>query len=309
MNSRLAGIVALVGASILWGTTGSAATLAPNAGPLAIGSAALGIGGLLQAAIAVPALRASAALLRANRGTVVVGALALFIYPLAFYSSMYFAGVAVGSVVSLATAPLFSGLLEWVVDRKPLGKWWVLAALLGITGAALLATSDLQGGGTDTDPSGGGSSVPLGIAVGLVAAATYATYSWAARRLMERGVSRGAAMGAVFGWGGALLIPVLLVTGSPLVASGQAFAVAAYMALVPMFLGYILFGYGLARVPASTATTITLIEPGVAALLAVWFVGERLTVVGWVGVALFVAVLAIVVTAPAPSKQSGVADE
>lgn len=295
-HGRLLGILALVGTSIVWGTTGTAATLAPGVGPLAIGSAALGVGGLLQAVVAMPQLQAATSELKENRATVIVGALALWIYPLAFYSSMHFAGVAVGSVISLATAPLFSGLLEWVIDRRPLGSWWVVAASLGVVGAVLLASSDLR------VESAGGASMALGIGLGLVAAATYATYSWAAKDLMNRGVSRAAAMGSIFGLGGLALIPVLLVTGAPIVASREAFAVAAYMALIPMFLGYLMFGYGLTKVPASTATTITLVEPAVAAVLAVWFVGERLTPTGWVGIALFALVLAIVSVAPPPRR-------
>src|SRR5699024_735837 len=79
-----------------------------------------------------------------------------------------------------------------------------------------------------------------------------------AHRLMGRGVGRAAAMGSVFGLGGLTLLPVLALTGAPLLASPQAFAVGAYMALVPMFLGYVLFGLGLTRISASTATTLTL---------------------------------------------------
>lgn len=69
------------------------------------------------------------------------------------------------------------------------------------------------------------------------------------------------------------------------------------MALVPMFIGYICYGYGLARITASMATTITLIEPVVAAILAVIIVGERLPVMGWVGIGLVVACL-IFITVP-----------
>ncbi len=61
-----------------------------------------------------------------------------------------------------------------------------------------------------------------------------------------------------------------------------------------MFLGYLCFGYGLARVQASMATTITLLEPVIAAVLAVIIVGERLPVLGWVGVALVVGCLGII---------------
>lgn len=53
------------------------------------------------------------------------------------------------------------------------------------------------------------------------------------------------------------------------------------MALVPMLLGYLLFGYGLTRVTPSAATTLTLAEPAIAALLAVVLVGERLPAIGW----------------------------
>ncbi|MFC7066537.1 EamA family transporter [Brucella rhizosphaerae] len=69
------------------------------------------------------------------------------------------------------------------------------------------------------------------------------------------------------------------------------------MALVPMFLGYLCFGIGLARISASMATTITLIEPVVAALLAVVIVGERLAPMGWIGVALIISCL-VVITLP-----------
>jgi hypothetical protein len=86
---------------------------------------------------------------------------------------------------------------------------------------------------------------------------------------MQNDIPRAASMGVVFGAGGGLLIPVLLVTGAPLMASAQSVAVAAYMALVPMFLGYLVFGYGLTRVRPSTATTLTLTSVAVAAVLAV----------------------------------------
>ncbi len=293
-RSALVGIAAITVTSLLWGTTGTAATFAPDVGPLAIGAAALGIGGLLQAAIALPALRAAAPALRANPLLILVGAVSVAIYPLAFYSSMDLAGVAVGSVVSLASAPLASGVLERVVDNRSLSVWWMLAAVLGVAGSVVLAAATL-----DQPVAEAGATIG-GILLGLVAGATYAVYSWAARRLMVRGVARSASMGAIFGAGGLLLLPVLLVTGAPLVATPQAFAVAAYMALIPMFLGYLLFGFGLARVSASTATTVTLSEPAVATILAVLIVGERLPVLGWIG--LFIIGLALVVVAVAPTN-------
>ena len=74
-RGSLGGVLAVLVTSVLWGTTGTAATFAPEVGPLAIGAAALGIGGILQALIALPSLRRERAALAAHRGTVVAGAL------------------------------------------------------------------------------------------------------------------------------------------------------------------------------------------------------------------------------------------
>ena len=76
------------------------------------------------------------------------------------------------------------------------------------------------------------------------------------------------------------------------------------MALVPMFLGYLLFGYGLTKVPASTATTVTLTEPAIATVLAVLIVGERLSTLGWIGLIVIAAVLLILALAPTNSARA-----
>ncbi|GAA2024748.1 EamA family transporter [Yaniella flava] len=291
-RDRLRGISAVSVSSILWGTTGTAATFAPEVGPLAIGAAALGIGGILQAVVAMPALRRATLQLRAHASIVLLGAVAVFAYPLAFYSSMHLAGVAIGTVISLASAPLVSGILERVIDQRRLGGWWASAALLGIVGSCLLIIS------SDTGQLGSQDQIMAGIGLGLIAGAAYAIYSWCVQRLMHEGVSRAASMGSVFGTGGVLLLPVLFFTGAQLLATPQAFAVGAYMALVPMFLGYFVFGYGLSKIPASSATTITLTEPAVATVLAVLIVGERLTPVGWLGLSMFGVVLLILAVSP-----------
>jgi DME family drug/metabolite transporter len=104
-------------------------------------------------------------------------------------------------------------------------------------------------------------------------------------------------MGAMFGIGAVLLLPVLLVTGGPLLQSWSTVAIAGYLAIGPMFVAYLLFGIGLRTVRSSSATTVTLLEPVVATLLAVLVVGERLEPVGWAGLVLVFAGLAILVTA------------
>lgn len=278
-------ILMLLVASVLWGTTGTAAAQASNVSPLAMGAASLGLGGLLQALTAVKPLAAARESLRLNRRTVLIGALGIVVYPLAFYSSMRLGGVALGTVISLGTAPLFSGLLERSVDGARLGRRWYSAAFLGICGSSLLGFARASGEQADA------AAVLASCLLGLAAGASYAVYSWATSRLMSAGIERRAAVGSVFGLGGLLLMPVLLAAGAPLLDSWQNLAVAAYLALVPMFLGYVLFGMALSKVSASTATTVTLSEPAVAAVLAMGLLGERLGLSGWLGMVLIAAAL------------------
>ena len=288
-ESRRAAVGALLvlAAAVLWGTTGTAATFAPGVGPLAVGAAAMGIGGLLQALTAAPLLRAARRQLASSRWTVGLGGAAVAVYPLAFYSSMHLAGVAVGTVVSIGSAPLASAAIERVADGRRLSSRWMAGAGVALAGTVLLCVAEAAAAGDDG----------AGVLLGLVAGVTYALYSWTAHRLMQRGIPARAAMGATFGVGGAALMPVLALTGAPLLESSTNAAVGLYMALVPMFAGYLFFGWGLARVLPSTATTLSLVEPVVAAVLAVLIVGERLPAAGWIGAGLVLAGL-LVLTLP-----------
>lgn len=296
------GALCVAAASVLWGTTGTAATFAPSVSPLAVGAVAMGIGGLLQALYAVNAIAGQWPGLLDRWRLVSLGAVAVAVYPLAFYSSMRLSGVAVGTVVSIGSAPVAAALIERFADRKPLTRRWMAGAFLGVTGAAVLSFAG-QGHGqaAGSGPTGESWTSLAGIALGLAAGATYALYSWVAHRLIGGGLSSRAAMGTVFGLGGLLLMPVLAATGAPLLESWTNFSVGAYMALVPMFAGYVLFGWGLARIRASTATGISLLETVVAAVLAVLVVGERLSPLGWLGAA--VVIIGLFILTPRQSAR------
>lgn len=305
-RDHLLGVVAVMIAAVLWGTTGVSATFAPDVGSAAIGAAAMGVGGLLQAGMATRSIARHARALRQQWPWLFVGALAVAVYPIAFYGSMRMAGVTVGTVVSLGSAPLLSAVIEMRMDGLRVSARWLIGALLGLAGMVLLCLAEHSGADVAT-AAPAAPSVPIGVALGLVAGFTYALYSWAARRLMQRKIAAKAAMGSIFGIGGLLLMPVLFATGAPFLASWTNAAVGIYMALVPMFLGYVCFGYGLARIQASTATTITLLEPVVAAVLAALIVGERLPASGWVGVALIFVCL-ICITWPAANRAKPAAE-
>ena len=97
-------------------------------------------------------------------------------------------GVALGTVV-VGIGADGPAIIERVLDERALTVRWMIACAVGVVGSAALCMTDGDGAAA--------SSVPAGVALGLVAGATYAGYSWALRRIINRRIPRGAAAGAV----------------------------------------------------------------------------------------------------------------
>ncbi|MEZ8242846.1 DMT family transporter [Vibrio splendidus] len=289
VNEFQTGTLAILFASILWGTTGTAAIFAPDLSPLAIGAFSMGVGGLMQAGLAYRKILFAFDKLLQNKKLLTVSALALAVYPLAFYSSMKLSGVAIGTVVSIATAPFFSALLECLISKKNnINKRWLTSFAIGVVGIGLLVFSE----SSSANESGDDLKL-LGIGLGLVAGLCYAIYSWATKALIDKGIKSQAAMGSIFGLGAMLLLPTLWFTGDNLFSSQTNVFVISYLTLIPQCLGYIAFSFGLRHVTASSANLLTLFEPVVAAVLAVCVVGELIPFTGWLGMSLIVLCLFI----------------
>lgn len=288
--SHFLGPIAILLASVLWGTTGTAAHYAPEVSPLAIGAFAMGVGGILQALRARRTIRQAWPALMRSKHRLLLGTMGIVIYPLAFYSSMAMAGVAIGTVVSIGVAPFAAALLERFFGRtNPINKTWLMSAGLGALGMVLLAAAKNAPSSIDHDTS----ERLVGVGLGVVAAFSYALYAWIGKGIMDKGIHGNAVIGCMFLFGSVILLPSLLFTGGNLFDHAAHVSVALYMALVPMFLGYVAFAYGLRTVPASTATLLTLFEPVIAAILAVTLVGEYISLMGWVGMGLIGACLLI----------------
>ncbi|MEU3018670.1 EamA family transporter [Nocardiopsis sp. NPDC007018] len=277
----------ILGAAVLWGTTGTASSFAPDgAHPAAIGSAGLVLGGLLL----FLASRGSMALVTGadtrTRWTLLLGAVAVAGYPLSFYPAVASTGVAVGTVITLGSAPVFSGLLAWCADRTRPTARWVTATAAAVVGCAVLVLGPgLAGVPAPTNATG--------VFLALLAGFSYALYAIIAQRLIRRGHTSGAVMGSMFAGGGLLVLPVVLVAGTAWLATVSGALVALHLALFTVFLAYWLFGVGLRYTSASTATTLSLAEPAVAALLGVALLGERLPLVSWAGLVVLALGLAV----------------
>jgi drug/metabolite transporter, DME family len=273
-------------AASLWGTTATARTFAPaGAGPVAVGAARVIGGGLLLLAWALRggALRELAARGTRTRCLLAAGAVAAAAYQTAFFAATARAGVAVGAVVTIGAAPGFTGVLSLLVDRRNRpGIRWLVATTAAVTGCVLLVTGGRAGGASMT-----------GVALALLASFCYAVYATTASYLIGHGADGRAVVGAIFGGAAVLLLPVLLASPLAWLATGRGLEVAGYLAVLTTALAYLLYARGLRTTPVTTATTLGLAEPAIAAVLGLTVLGEHLTGTGLTGLGVLAVSLVI----------------
>lgn len=284
ISAPSAGVAAVFGAALLWGSIGvlSFGLFRLEVGPweVAFWRAALAAAGLLlYLALFRPAvLRLSGprdAALLSGFGAVGVG-----LFYVSFQLANFLTSVAV-AVVLLYTAPVFVMLGARLLLGESLTGRKMGVALVVVLGVA--ATS-LGAAGAEVRLSA------AGVLWGVVAALAYSAYYLFGRRYLPRfGVMRTLVYSLLSG---------TVVLGVAAAAVGQAprlsLPVAAWPLLLALALGATLLAnslyyWGLSRIEAGHAAVIASVEPVVAALLALAVFEQRLTILGWVGVALVVA--------------------
>lgn len=278
-------VAAVLAAAVLFGTTGTAQALGPDGtSPLGVGAVRLAVGGLallLVLPLVGGSSRAAAALWRTPLGLVAGACTAL--YQVCFFAAVDRAGVALGTLVTIGSGPVFAGLLGALLLRERVEASWLVATGTCVGGLALLSLA----GGAD----GGGE--PLGLLLALTSGAAYAAYTVAAKRLMHAGTGSSDVMASAFALGGLLLLPLLLTQPLGWLATPGGLALAAYLGLVTTTAAYLLFGRGLAVLAAGPVTTLVLAEPLVATALGVGVLDERLPALGVAGAGLVLAGLAL----------------
>ena len=165
------------------------------------------------------------------------------------------------AVTALLAIPLLG-------ERAPVGAWAGIAlSMLGVI--ALVA-------GT----TGGGQGSLIGDLLIVGSVVDWALYSIYVRRL-ARDVDEASITAAALVVGAILLLPVgaaELAFVTPRLTASAVFAVV-YSGLAATALGYWLWSYGLARVPAAAATTYLNLLPFVAAVSGALALGERVGLV------------------------------
>lgn len=260
-------------AAILWGTTGTTQAFAPKeAAPLVFGAVRMAVGGITLLLFA--ALRGQLKRSGWPVKTLIIAALSMAFYQPFFFSAVNLSGIAVGTVVAIGSAPIIAGCLEWLVFKKvPQTKWWIATAA-AIAGVSLLFIPSASSGGSF-----------LGILLALGAGLSFAVYTLTSKKLLQKQKPE-AVTGTVFFFSAVLLAPLLFLYDLSWILSVQGMTVSLYIGVIATGAAYLLFTTGLAKVPASTAVTLSLAEPLTASLLGTVLVRESLPLVSWAGIAL-----------------------
>jgi len=263
---------------MLFGTAGVAQAFAPvGAHPVTVGAARLGIGAVALAAFVLVRGGTLAALIRPWRTRAgLLAAAGAAAYQPFFFAGVARAGVPLGTLVAVGSAPVFTGLLTWLWRREPPSASWALATAICVGGLALLTGAGAQGGSLD------------GIALTAGAGLSIACYTVAAKSLLDNGADAIGVCASAFLLGSVAVLPFALGPGFGWVLGARGALVAGFLGIATMGVANILYTWGLAHLPAPTAATLGLADPVTATALGVLVLGQSVPVLGWVG---FVAVV------------------
>jgi DME family drug/metabolite transporter len=193
-----------------------------------------------------------------------LGGACMAAYNLSFFAGIKATGVATGTALTIGSGPIWAGLLQTLVSRKPPPAAWWLGTLLAIGGAALLISGN--GAGQHIDP--------LGVALCLLAGLSYATYTLVSKKLVAQ-----AAPAVITLWtftvAAVIAVPMAALVAGPFTSSAASLLVVSYLGLVTTGVAYLLFSHALRHLSGATGVTLALAEPATAFVLAIVVVGER----------------------------------
>jgi DME family drug/metabolite transporter len=287
LKRPLQGILLVLGAGILWGTTGTAQSFSPDAlSPYWVGALRLAVATVFFI-LSVGAMAGPARLGRQLAGidwprAGLAGA-CMAGYNLAFFAGVKATGVAVGTALALGSGPIWAGLMQLILGSLPGLGWW-LGTLLAVSGGVLLVLG--RGGDMQADPAG--------IALCLAAGFAYALYAVLNKRLVHHSAP-GTTTLAVFAIGAALALPAAALWAGPLEITAGGWAVVAFLGVAATGIAYLLFSWGLRSISAASGVSLALMEPVTAFLLAIVVVGERPGAMAYAGLAALLGGLAIVI--------------
>ena len=280
-----AGLALVAGAAVLWGTVGVASKAlygVVDISPLVVGFFRLALSVPLLLALSLYAFGRRTFAFRGRDLPLVLGlGASIALYQVFYFTAVATAGVAIATLVTICTAPLFVVVLAVGLLGERITGRVVLALAVGLAGTVLLV-------GFPGDGGRAGADIWTGAAWALGSAFSYAVFTLCSRALAPR--HHPFPLIAVgFGTGALILLPVAAAAGLTWSYPPAGWGFLLYIGLVPTAFAYVVYFRGMRTTPATVASIATLMEPLAATLLAWLLFGERLGLLGGVGGVLLLA--------------------
>lgn len=269
------GILAVLGAALCFGTTGTTQQLTvPDVSPLAVASARLICGSIF--------LFIFAYFQRASRGDVrmpfrdlIICGTGIGIYQLTFFSAVDATGIAIATVTALGAAPTLSAVVAYLLLGEKPQKSWYLGTAVTVLGIVLVGTA-----------RGIKSFNVAGVALAILAGLGFAIFNVVCRKSLVRGAQDMWLTATTFGVAALVSVPFLFTENLKWIATPKGIAATLWLGLVTTSVGYVLFMFGLKRIDSSKAATVVLAEPATATILAAVVIGESLVLQSYAGIAI-----------------------
>ncbi|MFJ3217788.1 DMT family transporter [Kitasatospora sp. NPDC086801] len=269
------GLLSISAAAVAWGVGGAVAALllrTSGLGPVAVSFWRFAVAALCLALLPSRDRHGT------GRGAAVLTGLGLAVSQCAYFGSVQYAGLGLGTLITIGAGPVLTSLGGHVLLGERLGGRAVVAVGLALGGLVLLVAAPAAG----PRPA-------LGVALAVLAGAGQSGLT-----LWARGGGSARASAGAFTTGLLCLLPLAAVQGLLPNAGNPAVTWGAmlFLGTVPTLLAYRWYFTGLSVVPGTTAAVLVLWEPATAAVMGVVFLGEPLTAGLLAGSALLLAAIA-----------------
>jgi DME family drug/metabolite transporter len=210
---------------------------------------------------------------------------AMALYQVCYFAAIPRLGVTVAVILTICSAPVMVAVMAAVFLKEAVTRTLVVALACALAGTVLVA-------GLTPSELGSRLTEVTGVLFALGSGFGYAVLALCSRALAPRyhplqTISIGFTTGAL------ILLPFAAVAGLTVDYPLAGWGLLLYLGLVPTAFAYWLFLRGMQATTATTASILTLLEPLTSTLLAAVLFGERLAPAGWVGAALLLVAVGV----------------
>ncbi|MGA1609093.1 MAG: DMT family transporter [Candidatus Nanopelagicaceae bacterium] len=272
-KGSLGSVLMVLASGTLLGTAGTAVALAPDeASTTTLGVARVGIGGLILILL-LPLFGGD----RKNlikvirRPGVWAMALSTAAFQPLFFGATTRTGVALSTVLTIGTMPLFTGLIGRTLFSERFKRMWVIATSLAVTGLVLRSWEQLE----SIDFGGVVMALGAGFATGC--------YVNGAKYELNRGGHAVELPAVAYSLSAVLLLPLVVGDSFTWITTGAGLLTAIYLGAISMALANTLQVVGLKRLSPGPTATLLLADPLTATILGIWILDEAITPLGVFG--------------------------